>query len=401
MNLIKCYQTTSTWYTDAPQGGRPVGILWHDTGAGNPNLARYVQPSNDAPDRQEMLALIGKNAYSNDWNHIALQAGVNAWIGKLADGTVGTVLAGDFDIHAWGCGSGKFGSCNGYTYENGKQVWDEPYWVQFEICDDFYKDKNYFEQVYREAVEFTAYVCKEFGIDPMGEVDFAGKKVPTIICHADSHALGLGSNHGDVYTWFAAMGREKSMEQVRKDVAACLAADGNSTDKVELHKQDVVRLKPGAVYTTGAAVPDWVINSMLYYRGRSGDDYVISTLAEGDVTGVVAAEWVELVSCPHEDAETPETPETPEVVDPVLPEAPAAGEVDGDTSGGETGPDDGDDDDEDDDFEIIGQPEDGRTPIEIEGDADGLLESDHQLIAKILKLIGEWLRKIFSFLRKS
>lgn len=33
-----------------------------------------------------MIKVIGKNAYGNDWNHTSVQAGLDAWIGKLADG---------------------------------------------------------------------------------------------------------------------------------------------------------------------------------------------------------------------------------------------------------------------------------------------------------------------------
>ena len=59
---------------------RIKGVLWHDTGANNPNLKRYVQPSDDAPDRTEWLERLGKNPYNNDWNHAARKAGMNCWI---------------------------------------------------------------------------------------------------------------------------------------------------------------------------------------------------------------------------------------------------------------------------------------------------------------------------------
>lgn len=67
------------------------GILIHSTGANNPNLKRYVQPDDNAIDRIKLIELLGKNTAGNDWNHISMQAGVNAWIGKLADGSVTTV----------------------------------------------------------------------------------------------------------------------------------------------------------------------------------------------------------------------------------------------------------------------------------------------------------------------
>ena len=65
-----------------------------------------------------------------------------------------------------------------------------------------------------------------YGIDPKGSVKFNGVTVPTILCHADSHKLGLGSNHGDVLHWFPKFG--KSMDDVRADVAALM---GDVTEK--------------------------------------------------------------------------------------------------------------------------------------------------------------------------
>ena len=85
-----CMMTNSTCYKET---GRMAvkGILWHSTGANNPWLKRYVQPSDNASDKAELLTKLGKNQYKNDWNHISVEAGLNAWIGKLANGTVATV----------------------------------------------------------------------------------------------------------------------------------------------------------------------------------------------------------------------------------------------------------------------------------------------------------------------
>ncbi len=87
---LVCMQTQSTCYKGTSKM-TVKGVLWHSTGANNPNLKRYVQPSDDAADRAEMLKLLGTNTNKNDWNHIDRQAGLNCWIGKLADGTVTTV----------------------------------------------------------------------------------------------------------------------------------------------------------------------------------------------------------------------------------------------------------------------------------------------------------------------
>jgi hypothetical protein len=200
----KCYKNTST--------GIPVGILWHDTGAGNPEIRRYVQPMESDSNYSEMIAILGKNSGNNDWNHREISAGVNAWIGKIADGSVATVQSMPWDFKPWGCGSGGYGSCNGLK--------DGRFWIQFEICDDFYSDKDYFDKVYKEACELTAYLCKMYNINPYGTVLVNGIKVPTILCHADSYKLGMGSNHGDILHWFPKYG--KNMDTVRADVAALM-----------------------------------------------------------------------------------------------------------------------------------------------------------------------------------
>jgi hypothetical protein len=107
----------------------------------------------------------------------------------------------------WGCGSGSKGSCN-----NG--------WIQFEICEDDLNDETYFNQVYQEACEITAYLCQLYNIDPNGKVVVNGVSIPTILCHADSAALGFGSSHVDVTHWFPKYG--KSMATARADVANLL-----------------------------------------------------------------------------------------------------------------------------------------------------------------------------------
>ena len=214
---LVCMMTQSTCY----KGTRkftPKGVLWHSTGANNPWLKRYVQPDDKASDRSEWLNRLGKNQYNNDWNHKEVQAGLNFWIGKLADGTVAAVQTMPWDYRPWGCGSGSKGSCND-TH------------IQFEICEDGLNDASYFNAVYKEACEVTAYLCRMFGVDPKGMISYKGLSVPTIIDHSGSHSLGLGSNHADIQHWSRKYG--KTMENVRNDVAAILAGDGVSVTPVE------------------------------------------------------------------------------------------------------------------------------------------------------------------------
>lgn len=212
---LVCMQTQSTCYKGTSTM-QVKGVLWHSTGANNPTLKRYVQPSDNAADRAEMLKILGTNPNKNDWNHIYREAGLNCWIGKLADGTVTTVQTMPWNYRPWGCGGGSKGSCN-----DG--------WIQFEICEDGLTDPVYFNAVYKEACEITAYLCKLYNIDPLGTVTVNGTKIPTILCHWDSYTLGFGCGHSDVTHWFPKFG--KSMETARNDVAALLA--GSKSDEEE------------------------------------------------------------------------------------------------------------------------------------------------------------------------
>ena len=221
---IQCFMPDSTWYKGSTSAFTPKGILWHDTGADNDTLRRYVQPADNDPNYQELIALIGKNKYGNDWEHIEKQAGLNCWVGRLADGKVTTLQAGPWTKRPWGCGSGSKGSLND-TH------------IQWEICQDAKTDKSYFADVYEESVQLSAYLCKKFNIDPHGTITYKGIKVPTIVCHWDSYNLKCGSGHGDIYDWtvmYDYLGIPKKsvnindpydnliMQRIRDDIAAAM-----------------------------------------------------------------------------------------------------------------------------------------------------------------------------------
>lgn len=211
------------------------GVLWHSTGANNPNLKRYVQPSDNASNKAEMIALLGKNTSGTDWNHTKTEAGLNCWIGKLADGSVTTVQTMPWNYRPWGCGSGSKGSCNSG-------------WIQFEICEDGLNDKSYFDKVYKEACEITAYLCQLYNINPKGSVTVSNVSIPTILCHQDSYKLGFGSNHADIYHWFKKYG--KDMDTVRNDVASLISQA--KEDEIDMTKNEVTQLIQNTVNT---AVP--------------------------------------------------------------------------------------------------------------------------------------------------
>ena len=68
---------------------------------------------------------------------------------------------------------------------------------------------GYFAAVWKNAVDLFAYLCKEYGLDPLGK--------NVIVSHAEAHALGYGDNHADTGHWFKWEG--VTMDDFRQAVA--------------------------------------------------------------------------------------------------------------------------------------------------------------------------------------
>ena len=196
MNLLKCILTANDCYKTGKKI-TPKGVMVHSTGANNPWLMRYVQPLKTDGDYTALTKKLGVNRNGNSWNRRGLTVCVHAFIGKLADGTIGTVQTLPWNHRGWHAGSGKKGSAND-TH------------IGFEICEDGLADAAYFKKVYQEAVELTAMLCKEYKLDPLAD--------GVIVCHSEGYKRGIASNHGDVMHWFPKHG--KSMSTFRNDVKA-------------------------------------------------------------------------------------------------------------------------------------------------------------------------------------
>ena len=210
MNLIQCYLKENDCY----KTGRtitPKGVMVHSTGANNPKVARYVQPADTDPNKAQLQKTIGTNKNANDWNHGGLDVCTHAFIGKLADGSVGTVQTLPWNHRGWHAGTGTSGGTANNTH------------IAFEICEDDLTDEGYFRKVYQEAVELTAMLCKTYNLNPLAD--------GVVICHSEGYQRGVASNHADVMHWFPKFG--KSMDTFRSDVAKIL---GTSEDKPATEK---------------------------------------------------------------------------------------------------------------------------------------------------------------------
>lgn len=199
MRLIKCMLTANDCY----KAGRtitPKGVMVHSTGANNPLVARYVQPVEGQSNEAQLKAEIGGNRNANDWNNPGLDVCTHAFVGKLANGGVGTVQTLPWNHRGWHAGTGTSGGSANNTH------------IAFEICEDDLTDEGYFRKVYQEAVELTAMLCKTYNLNPLAD--------GVVICHSEGYQRGVASNHADVMHWFPKFG--KSMDTFRSDVSKAM-----------------------------------------------------------------------------------------------------------------------------------------------------------------------------------
>lgn len=234
MNLLRCILTENDCYK-TKRTIKPRGVMVHSTGADNPTLKRYVQPVKGGDgDYAALMAQLGANKNGNHWNRPGLDVCVHGFIGRLADGSIASVQTLPWNHRGWHAGTGTSGGSANNTH------------ISFEICEDGLTDPDYFKKVYREAVELTAMLCKEYGLDPLAD--------GVVICHSEGYRRGVASGHADVEHWFPRFG--KSMDDFRADVSAALAPKPEPEPKPD-PKPEPEEDDEMTYYKTLDEVPEW------------------------------------------------------------------------------------------------------------------------------------------------
>lgn len=214
------------------------GMVVHDTGAGNPYLKRYVQPLSYQDNYNEIIADLGVNVNGNHWNksfaagETDRQACVHAFIGKNAKDVIETYETLPPNICCWGVGNGSKGS---YNYPPNARI-------QFEICDDGYKSEEYFYAVMREAQEYCAYTCKQYGWNS-----------DKICCHYEAYQQGYGGNHSDITVWLKTFG--KNMNWFRSEVQKLI--DNEVEDMTEAQVKKLIEESQPKKYHYFSDLPEW------------------------------------------------------------------------------------------------------------------------------------------------
>ena len=212
MEIKQCMLTNNITY----KAQRPInlkGIVVHSTGVNQRYLARWVQPSDDDPNKDTIIADLGKNYNNNSWNKDTVSTIVHCMIGYNKADEVEVYQTMPFDI----CCGGVYHGVNGSFNDSH---------IQFEMLEDNHKDEAYFREVVGNGIKLCAYLCKEFGLP-----------VSSIVSHYECGRMGYGSMHGDPENWLKDFGY--TMDDFRKAVEEEMGA------VTVFKKGDIVGIKPG------------------------------------------------------------------------------------------------------------------------------------------------------------
>lgn len=173
-----------------------------------------------------MLHSVGCNqpkasVFINNWNSANFgSACVHAFI----DGTDGVIHQTlPWDHRGWHCASGPSGSGNN-THIGVEMC--EPACIHYTsgskfTISDVSAARACVKRTYDAAVELFAYLCEQFGLNPLAD--------GVIISHAEGHRRGIASDHGDPEHLWRGVGLSYTMDKFRNDVSEKMEKSSAST----------------------------------------------------------------------------------------------------------------------------------------------------------------------------
>lgn len=148
-------------------------------------------------------------AFTKSWNTENTEVCVHGFI----DGNTGKVYQTlPWTHRGWHCG----GTANG-THIGIEMC--EPDCIKYTsgsnfTCSDMNKAKAIVERTYKSAVELFAYLCKEYGLNPLSD--------GVILSHSEGYKRGWASNHADPEHLWKGLKMPYTMDGFRKDVKAAM-----------------------------------------------------------------------------------------------------------------------------------------------------------------------------------
>lgn len=248
MELVEKILTKNPCY----QAGKKIavkGLMLHSVGCPQPSAEVFV----------------------NKWNNPeAARACVHAFI----DGNTGKIYQTlPWDHRAWHGG----GSSNN-THIGVEMC--EPACIRYTggasfTCSDRDAAMAVVKRTYDAAVELFAFLCRQFGLDPLAD--------GVIVSHKEGHDRGIASGHGDPDHLWNGLGSGYTMDGFRKDVSAAM---GQAASKPQSNPA-VPQPSPVAGAMT---VSDRGVDLIAKYEGCRLDAYIcpagVWTIGYGHTAGV-------------------------------------------------------------------------------------------------------------------
>lgn len=156
------------------------------------------------------------SVFMSSWNSPSYD---NACVHGFIDGNDGTVYQTlPWNHRGWHCGASANNTHIGVEM-------CEPACIRYTggssfACSDLATAKAVAKRTYEAAVELFAYLCKMYGLNPLGD--------GVIISHREGHSRGVASNHGDPEHLWNGLGMGYTMDGFRKAVKAKMEGASSS-----------------------------------------------------------------------------------------------------------------------------------------------------------------------------
>ncbi|MBQ7718761.1 MAG: N-acetylmuramoyl-L-alanine amidase [Clostridia bacterium] len=183
MNLIKSIMTNNPCYTS----GRKIsvkGLMLHSVGCPQPSAQAFIRNWDKSTYKSACVhgfidANTGDVYQTLPWNHRGWHGG-----GSSNNTHIGVEMCEP--------------SCIKYT--GGSSF----------TCSDAKTARACVDRTYKSAVELFAFLCKEFGLNPLAD--------GVIVSHKEGHARGIATNHGDPEHLWNGLNTGYTMDKFRNDV---------------------------------------------------------------------------------------------------------------------------------------------------------------------------------------
>lgn len=271
MEIIESILTRNPCY----MAGKKIkvgGLMLHSVGCPQPSAETFIKKWNDP-------------------------ASGRACVHAFIDGNTGKVYQTlPWDHRAWHCGG------SGNNIYIGVEMC-EPGCIRYTggstfSCSDEAAAKASVTRTYNAAVELFAYLCKQYGLNPLAD--------GVIISHKEGHTRGIASGHGDPEHLWSQLKTGYTMNGFRQAVSQAMgqcagtsqagqpadtakpqeimpgaASNANACSTGGVQTGDTVRIAADATYYDGKAMPSWVKSDQWIVKSINGDRAVIDKNVSG------------------------------------------------------------------------------------------------------------------------